>query len=218
MSISLPEAFGRLLRAEMRGRHARFDPTWIVLAFSFSTGMIVFTRFRPRPHGDDEIEGRLRALAGSDTSIPLNACEVLLQHRMPSRGETAGERGGEFTTWASNQDRHSRAYLTLTTLQSQDIERIYRGIENARAEEDNLCLRCHDTLRAQSPPWCRAVGAWNAGVATADRGNGWKPTRSPGGPPWASSRRPGRGGSTCQLRLGRPSPASAAMSATGLAR
>ncbi len=56
-----------------------------------------------------------------------------------------GSKGSEYTTWIAH-DPHSRAFSVLIEARSRTIEKNYRrlkSVQEAHAEEDALCLKCH---------------------------------------------------------------------------
>lgn len=64
-----------------------------------------------------------------------------------------GSKGSEYTTWVL-EDRHTKAYQVLLEDRSRLIEKNLRRISNlkdARAETDQLCLRCH-AMNADNGP------------------------------------------------------------------
>src|SRR5262245_21825654 len=75
-------------------------------------------------------------------------------------GGTAGQKGSEYTTWAS-RDPHSRAYAALQTDRSRAIERnravaTQRSADTFIAEQDTFCLKCHSPA-ALEPQASRAA-------------------------------------------------------------
>jgi hypothetical protein len=64
-----------------------------------------------------------------------------------------GSKGCEYTTW-TGLDKHADAYTVLFNKRSQLIEKDLKHLaklEDAHAEKDELCLKCHDRPRVVDP-------------------------------------------------------------------
>lgn len=70
-------------------------------------------------------------------------CAAAACHGMPGPG---GTKSSEYTTWMG-EDPHSKAYLALFNARSRHIQKNLK-LEEAKAPENALCLKCH----AMNPP------------------------------------------------------------------
>ena len=81
-------------------------------------------------------------------------------------GGPQGSVGSEYGTWLT-ADPHARAYTVLLSARSQQIEKNYRQLktlDEARAERDQECLRCHSINRPEGGSVSEAI------LADAEKG------------------------------------------------